>query len=173
MLKAKNSRVDNKKPKINMITRELLKKEVIIPMAKSNTKLIVNSAYTHISNVNKCLKNSKLDIIADFIWITNNGIIITMNKLANVLNLSTIKKFLKNINNVNLNLIKGPCLPKSKLYMKIVGLSYKIEQGVITSDYIESILKKIHLFKDVMLASKPYVIKVSPKFNMAVVWVDI
>ena len=67
MLKAKNSRVDNKKPKINMITRELLKKEVIIPMAKSNTKLIVNSAYTHISNVNKCLKNSKLDIIADFI----------------------------------------------------------------------------------------------------------
>ena len=96
-----------------------------------------------------------------------------MNKLANMLNLSTIKKFLKNINNVNLNLIKGPCLPKSKLYMKIVGLSYKIEQGVITSDYIESILKKMHLFKDVMLASKPYVIKASPKFNMAVVWVDI
>ena len=105
MLKAKNSRVDNKKLKINMITRELLKKEVIIPMAKSNTKLIVNSAYTHISNVNKCLKNSKSDIVADFIWITNNGIIIIMNKPANVLNLSTIKKFLKNIDNVNLNLI--------------------------------------------------------------------
>jgi len=67
MLKAKNSRVDNKKPKINMITRELLKKEVIIPMAKSNTELIINSAYTHISNVNKCLKNSKSDIVADFI----------------------------------------------------------------------------------------------------------
>ena len=67
MLKAKNSGVGNKKPKINMTTRELLRKEVIIPMAKSNTELIVNSAHTHISNVNKCLKNSKSDIVADFI----------------------------------------------------------------------------------------------------------
>jgi len=67
MLKAKNSRVGNKKSKINMTTRGLSRKEVIIPMAKSNAELVVNSAYTHISNVNKYLKNSKSDIIADFI----------------------------------------------------------------------------------------------------------
>ena len=41
------------------------------------------------------------------------------------------------------------------------------------SDYIEGILKETHLFKDVVLASKPHVIKVSPKSDMAVVWVDI
>jgi len=127
MLKAKNSRVGNKKPKINMMTRELLRKEVIIPIAKSNTELIINSAHTHISNVNKCLKNSKSDIVVDFIQITNNRIIITMNKPANTLDLSTIKKFLKNIDNVNLDSIEGPHLPKSKSYMKIVGLPYKIE----------------------------------------------
>ena len=57
--------------------------------------------------------------------------------------------------------------------MKIVGLPYKIEQGVLTPDYIESILKETYLFKDVILASKPYVIKTSPKSNIAVVWVDI
>ena len=67
ILKAKNSGVDNKKSKINIMTRGLLRKEVIIPMAKSNAELIVNSAHTHISNVNKCLKNSKSDIVADFI----------------------------------------------------------------------------------------------------------
>jgi len=67
MLKAKNSRVGNKKSKINMMTRGPSKKEVIIPMAKSNAELIINSAYTHISNINKCLKNSKSDIVADFI----------------------------------------------------------------------------------------------------------
>ena len=67
MLKAKNGGVDNKKPKINMMTRGLSRKEVIIPMAKSNAELIVNSAHTHISNVNKYLKNSKSDIVADFI----------------------------------------------------------------------------------------------------------
>ena len=173
MLKAKNSRVGNKKSKINMTTRRLSRKEVIIPIAKSNAELIINSAHTHISNVNKCLKNSKLDIIADFIWITNNRIIITTNKLANVLNLSTIEKFLKNINNINLDLIKSSHLLKSKLYMKIIGLPYKIKQEVITSDYIEGILKEMHLFKNVVLASKLYVIKVSPKSNMVVVWVDI
>jgi len=67
MLKVKNSRVNNKKSKINMITREPLRKEVMIPMAKSNAELIVNSTHTYISNVNKCLKNSKSDIVADFI----------------------------------------------------------------------------------------------------------
>jgi len=67
MLKAKNSRVGNKKPKINIMTRKSSRKEVIISIAKSNAELIINSAHTHISNVNKCLKNSKSDIVADFI----------------------------------------------------------------------------------------------------------
>ena len=137
MLKAKNSRVDNKKPKINMITRGPSRKEVKIPIAKSNAELIVNLAHTYIFNINKCLKNSKSDIVVDFIWITNNRIIITTNKLANTLDLSTIKKFLKNINNINLNLIEGLYLSKFKSYMKIIGLLYKIKQGVITPNYIE------------------------------------
>ena len=142
-------------------------------MAKYIAKLIVNSAHTHITNVNKCLKNFKSDIVANFICITNNGIVITTNKLANNLNLSTIEKYLKSIQNVNLDSIKSPCLPKSKLYMKIIGLPYKIEQDVISPDYIESILKETHLFKDVMLASKPHVIKASPKSDIVVVWMNI
>jgi len=173
MLKAKNSRVGNKKPKINMTTRGLSRKEVIISIAKSNAELIINLAHTHISNINKCLTNSKSDIVADFIQITNNGIIITTNKPANMLDLSTIEKFLKNIDNVNLDLIEGLCLPKSKSYMKIIGLPYKIKQGVITPDYIEGILKETYLFKDVVLASKLHVIKVSSKSDIVVVWVDI
>ena len=70
MLKAKNSGKSSKKPRINMTTRGPSRKEVIILMAKHNTELIVNSAHTHISNINKCLKISKSDIVADFIHIT-------------------------------------------------------------------------------------------------------
>ena len=173
MLKVKNSSKDNRKSKINMTTRGLSRKEVIISMAKMNTELIINSAHIHISNVNKYLKNSKSDIIIDFIHVTNNRIIITINKLANVLNLSTIEKYLKNIKNVNSDLIESPYLSKSKSYMKIIGLLYKTNQGVITLDYIEGILKELYLFKDVMLASKPCVIKASPKSDVMVVWVDI
>ena len=173
MLKIKNSRESSKKPRINMTTRGPSRKEVIIPMTKHIAKLIVNSAHTHISNINKGLKSSKSDIVADFIHITNNGIVITTNKLANDLNLSTIENYLKNIKNVNSDSIESLHLPRSKLYMKIIGLSYKIKQEVISPDYIESILKEIHLFKDVMLASKSHVIKVSLKSDIAVVWVDI
>ena len=173
ILEVKNSGKGNRKPKINMITRELSRKEVIIPMAKMNAELIINLAHIHISNINKCLKNSKSDIIVDFIHVTNNGIIITINKPANMLNLSTIEKYLKNIKNINLDLIEGPHLPKSKSYMKIIGLPYKTNQGVITPNYIEGVLKELHLIKNVVLASKPHVIKASPKSNIVVVWVDI
>jgi len=173
MLKAKNSDEGNKKPRMNMMARRLSRREVIIPMTKPNAELIVNSVHIHTSNINKCLKNSKSDIIADFICITNNGIVITTKKLANNLNLSTIKKYLKNIKNIDPNSIESPHLPKFKSYMKIIGLPYKIDQEVITPDFIKGVLKDMHLFKDVVLASKPHVIKASPKSNMAVVWMDI
>ena len=67
MLNIKNRRMGTKKPKINMTTRRLLRREVIILMTKVNAELIINSAHIHISNVNKCLKNSKSDIFADLI----------------------------------------------------------------------------------------------------------
>ena len=155
------------------MTRRPSRKEVIILMAKLSAELIINSAHIHISNLNKCLKNSKLDIIADFIHLTNNKIIITTSKPANAFDLATIENFLKNINNVNSDLIKSPHLPKSKSYMKIIRLPYKTKQEVITPDNIEGILKELHLFKNIMLVSKPYIIKVSLKSDIAVIWVDI
>ena len=47
------------------------------------------------------------------------------------------------------------------------------EQEVIIPEYIEGILKEMHLFKDIVLASKSHVIKASLKLDMAVIWVDI
>ena len=143
--------------------------EVIITITKVNAELIVNSAHIHISNINNCLKTSKSDIIADFIQINVNEIVIITNKPASNPNLSTIEKYLKNIQNVNLDSIESPHLPKSKLYMKIVELLYLSKLRVITPDIIEGVLKDSHLFKDTVLALKPYIIKASPKSDKAVV----
>ena len=173
MLKAKNSRAGIQKPKINMTTKRLLKKEVIIPMAKANTELIINSAHIYTSNINNCLKNSKSNIITNFICLTHNRIVITMNKPANFLDLSTIEKYIKNIKNINLDLIESSCLPKFKSYMKIIGLPYTTKHGVFTPNIIGRVLKITHLFKDVVLTSKPHVIKASPKSDIAVIWVNI
>jgi len=106
VLKIKNSCESNKKPRINMITKELSRKEVIISITKVYAELIVNSAHIHISNVNKYLKNSKLDTFADFILFNTNGITITTNKPASDLDLLTIKKYLKSIENINLDSIR-------------------------------------------------------------------
>ena len=108
-------------------------------MTKTNAELIINSAHIHISNVNKCLKNSKSDIFTDLIQFNINGIIITTNKPASNLDLSTIEKYLKNIQNVNPDSIKSPCLPKSKSYMKIIRLSYSSKLGVMSPDIIEGV----------------------------------
>ena len=127
----------------------------------------------HVSNVNKCLKNSKSDTFADFIQFNVNRIIITTNKPASDLDLSTIEKYLKNVQNINLKSIESPRLPTSKSYIKIVRLPYSSELGVMTPDIIEGVLKDSHLFKDMILASKPHIIEASPKSDKAVVWVDI
>ena len=44
IIKVKNSSKGQKKPKINMTIKEPSRKQIISPMAKSNTKLIINSA---------------------------------------------------------------------------------------------------------------------------------
>ena len=91
------------------------------------------------------------------------------NKPASNLNLSTIKKYLKNVQNVNPDSIESPYLPKSKSYMKIIGLPYSSKLGVMSPDIIEGVLKDLHLFKNVTLASKPRVIKALPKSDKAIV----
>ena len=156
-----------------MTTKGPSRKQVIIPMAKSNAELIVILAHQHIANINKCLKNIKSDIIADFIWVTNERVSITINKLANPSDLTTVKKYIKSISNINSDLIESPYLPKSKLYLKILRLPYIIEDGIITLDIVKGVLKDVYLFKNIILVSKPHIIKASPKLDIMVVWMDI
>jgi len=44
IIKVKNSSKGQKKPKINMMTKGLLRKQIIIPMVRSNAELVINSA---------------------------------------------------------------------------------------------------------------------------------
>ena len=136
MIKAKNSGEEQKKPKINIMTKGPSRKQIIIPIEKSNTNLIINSANQQIININKSLKEFKSDIIADFIYIINDGVIIT-NKLANASNLKIIEKCIKNVKEIKSDAIESPHLPKSKLYLRIIKLPYILEYNPITPDIIK------------------------------------
>jgi len=40
-------------------------------------------------------------------------------------------------------------------------------------DNVEKILENNHIFNDIVLMSKPRIIKVSPKLDMSIIWIDI
>ena len=100
---------------------------------------------------------------------------IVTNKVVLPSDLQVIKNFIRNIENVNSEDIKALRLPKSKSYLKIIGIPYFLENTniSITLDFVELIIKFNHIFNNLLLMSKPQVIKVLPKSNMAIIWVDI
>lgn len=99
-----NNKTGQTKSKINMTTKGLSRKQIIILISKNNSKIIGNFANFHISNINRCLKKTKLNTIANFIWVEDNGIVITTNKVLTTQNMSMIEIYLKEIENINLNL---------------------------------------------------------------------
>ena len=90
--------------------------------------------------------------------------------------MSIIDQYIKNSNDINSLQVEDLQLPKSKLYLKIIGIPFYLHansQEKLTSINIETILQQNHIFDNISLASKPRVIKVSPKSDMAIVWIDI
>jgi len=43
----------------------------------------------------------------------------------------------------------------------------------LTLNVVEDIIKSNHIFNNITLASRSYIIKIFPKLDMAIIWVDI
>ena len=86
------------KPKlrINMTTKKPSRQQIIVPMRTNNISKFIFSLEDYITNINRALKNIKSEILADFVHSNHWGLIIT-NKVTSQLNLSTIEKYIKNI----------------------------------------------------------------------------
>ena len=78
----------------------------------------------HITNMNRILKNIKMDVMVDFVWQDLNSIIIVTNKVALTLKLQTIENYIKNADHINVKEVKTPRFPQSKFYFKIIGIPY-------------------------------------------------
>jgi len=129
----------------------------------------------HITNLNCALKGIKLDVMADFVHSKPNSIIIITNKVTSSLDLQTIKRYVKNVNHIDVDKVKVPRLPQLKSYLKIIGISYINEKSntLITVDVVEDIIKYNHIFNNIAVTFKPQIIKISPKSDMAIIWLDI
>ena len=62
-------------------------------------------------------------------------------------------------------------LPQSKSYLKIVGISFnsKKTNSYISLKEIKGVLKNNYIFNNIVLTSKPCIIKVFPKSDMAII----
>jgi len=154
-----------------MTTKGPSHKQVIIPMGNDIAKEFIKESNSHVTNINCALKAIKSNMIADFICVDNKGIIVTTNNVVLSSDLQEIKKYVKNSLSSNADKVTSARLPQSKSYLKIVGISFisKKTNSHITLDEIEDVLKNNCIFNNIVLASKPHVIKVSPKSDMAII----
>jgi len=136
-------------------------------MSTNNSESFITILSKHVTNINRALKNIKSEVITDFIWKNHRGLIITTNKVVADSDLNTIK----NIDVVNSEDIMSLRLSQSKLYLKVLDISYYIKDTniPITSDIIKKAIQTIHIFNNTILASCPYIIKALSKSDMVII----
>ena len=90
-----NGSNDKAKPRLNMTTKDLSRKQVIIPMSCDLGKRFIKDSSSYVININQTLKSIKSNICADFMCADNKGIIILTNNVAVNSNLQEIEKYVK------------------------------------------------------------------------------
>jgi len=148
------------KPKLRIqtTTKGPSRKQVIILMSKDNVDAFIKNSSLHVSNINRQFRNAKSEILVDYIRVEPLGITVVTNKIAQSSDLMLIDQYVKNSSDVNALQVEEPRLPKSKSYLKIIGIPYyphTNSQDCLISGDIKSILKQNQIFDNVLLASKP------------------
>jgi len=143
------------KPKFNIMTKGLSRKQIIISTSINNVKIVTAQSNTYIVNINRLLKEVKSEISADYIHFDNKRIVIITNKTVISSNLNIVEKYIKELNYVDSNNIISPRLLQSKSYFKILDILYFLENTnlPVMSDIIERVIKSIHIFNNMVLVS--------------------
>jgi len=143
---------------------------ILVPMSLINSSKFMVSSSHYVANINRALKDIKSDTLANFIHIDQCRLTVTTNKVASLLDLSTIERYIKNVDTINSEENMMSRLPQSKSYLKILGISYIMKRTnvPITFSIVEKLIKTTHIFNNVVLTLKPCIIKVLPKSDIVV-----
>jgi len=132
------------RPQIKMTTKGPSRKHIIISMSAENASAFMKNSLMNVANINRQLRNAKTDILVDYIRSDSNGIIIVTNKVAQQSDLTIIDQYVKNSSDINALQVEESRLPKSKSYLKIIGIPFYPHgnsQDRLTSADIETILR--------------------------------
>lgn len=75
-------------------------------MDYDNISKFVASSDEHVANLNRALKDIKLDTFIDFIRSNHYGLVVISNKVASSSDLNVVESYIKNINSVDNNNIQ-------------------------------------------------------------------
>jgi len=143
------------KPKTQVTTKGLSRKNILIPMDTLDRKSILDAANTHIGQINGLLKLYKSHININCIRESGNGIIVTTNSVVNTSNLSLLEKYFKGLSNLKLKDISLRLL-QSKSFLKILRAPYFDNNlDPLNTSQVETTLSKTHMFNDITLSSCP------------------
>ena len=126
-----------------MTTKGPSRKHIIIPMSIDNVSSFMKNSSLNVANVNRQLRNAKTNVLVDYIQSDSTGIIFVTNKVAQRSDLSIINQYMKNSNDINSLQVEDMRLPKSKSYLKIIGIPFYPHlnsQEKLTSADIKTIL---------------------------------
>ena len=157
------------KPHIQMTMKGPSRKQIIVPMSGDNSNSFMKNSSTHISNLNRLLRNAKTEIVVDFIRSNPIGLVIITNKVAIQSDLQIIDQYVKKSEDINELQVEESCLSQSKSYLKITGILYFLDgrtQECLNASNIKTVLKQNQIFNNIKLALRPRVIKVSPKSDI-------
>ena len=121
------------------------RKQIIVLMSNDNNNAFMKNSVAHVTNINRLLRNAKLDVAVDFIWSDSIGLSIVTNKVILQSDLQIIDQYIKKSEDINELQVEELRFPQSKSYLKIIGISYypnsKFQECLNPSD-IEAILKQ-------------------------------
>jgi len=107
-----------------MTTKGPSRKQVIIPMSGENVNSFMKNLSFHVANINRLLRNAKSEVLVDYICSDPTGITIITSKVSQQSDMSIIDNYIKNSNDINSLQVDEPRLPKSKSYLKIIGIPF-------------------------------------------------
>jgi len=93
-----------------MTTKGPSRKQVIVLMNSDNIKKFIEESSSHISDLNRVLKDIKSEVMVDFVQSGLVDITIVANKVVSALDLQSIKNYIKNANHIDSKEVEVLCL---------------------------------------------------------------
>ena len=83
------------------MTKGLSRKQIIILMSSKNTMKFMKNSSLYVTNINKSLRNVKLEVLVKFIQSDQMVIIVITSKVVLQLDLLIIENYIKDMDNID------------------------------------------------------------------------